>query len=83
MPRNNRVARETKSYKLRLDPDKYDIIQKAAADNGVPMNTLLQAIVAEYTQRLTETEQSLFDKIKSLPLEERKAIIKKLSGGNE
>ncbi|MBU2701093.1 hypothetical protein Ga0466249_002204 [Sporomusaceae bacterium BoRhaA] len=84
MPKNNRVKKEVKAYNLRLEPAEYEKLRQNANDNGIPMNTLIQAIVAEYNSRnekLTNKEQSIFDKIKSLPLEERKAILEKLSRG--
>jgi predicted DNA binding CopG/RHH family protein len=48
MPRNNRVAKELRTYNLRLEPSEYDKIQKNAASKGIPMNTLLQYIIREY-----------------------------------
>ncbi len=81
MPRNNRVAKKLKPYNLRIEPIDYEILQKQAEANGIPMNTLLQKIIADFTKdkKITESGQVVFDKINSLPLEEQKAIIKKLS----
>jgi len=84
VPRNKRVAKELKTYNLRITPTDYEIIQQQAAANGIPMNTLLQKIIAEFTnsEKVTPKEQKVLDEIKSLPLKKRKAIIKELSADN-
>lgn len=81
MPKNNRVAKEYKKYSLRLDPVEYDKVQQIAENKGIPMNALLQQIICDFTKEetLTKKEEIVFDKIKSLPLEEQKAKLKKLS----
>jgi len=80
MPRNNRVAKNLKTYNLRIEPSDYEKLQQAAETNGIPMNTLLQQIITDFTKNKTvtiEVEQKM-DIIKDLPLQERKAIIKKV-----
>jgi hypothetical protein len=84
MPRNNRVAKDLKKYNLRIEPTDYEILQQTAEANGIPMNTLLQKIIADFTrdEKVTLKEQLILDEIKSLPLKKQKAIIKELSAND-
>lgn len=84
VPRNNRVAKNLKTYNLRIDPTDYDIIQKTAEESGMPMNTLLQKIIEDFisNEQPTPVEQMTLEQIKSLPVKDRKAILKKLSAND-
>jgi len=48
MPRNKRVAREVKSFKLRIEPDLYDMLQEEAAKDRLPMNSKLEKILLDF-----------------------------------
>jgi hypothetical protein len=84
LPRNNRVAKEMKTYNLRIKPTDYEIIQQRAEENGIPMNTLLQRIIDDFIkdEKLTSVEQLTLEQIKSLPIKDQKAILKKLSNND-
>lgn len=81
MPRNKRVAKDMKAYNLKLEHSDYEKLQEIAEANGLPVSTLLQKIISDFTKNKTvsiEVEDKM-DKIKSLPLKERQAAIKKVS----
>lgn len=84
MPRNNRVAKEVVKYSLRLDPEAYDRVKELAEEKGMAMNALLQKIIDDFTkdEKPTPVEQMTLEQIKSLPLKEQKAILKKLSAND-
>ena len=85
MARNKRVAKEVIKYSLRIDPETYSKVQKIAEVKGIAMNALLQQVIDDFTkgEELTSIEELTLEQIKSLPLQERKAIIKKLSAGDQ
>jgi predicted DNA-binding ribbon-helix-helix protein len=81
MAKNKRVAKEVIKYSLRIEPETYSNIQKNAEDKGLTMNALLNKIIDDFIkdEKLTSVEQLTLEQIKSLPLKEQKAILKKLS----
>lgn len=84
MPRNKRVAKEVIKYSLRIDPESYSAVQKIAEEKGIAMNALLNKIIDDFTnnEKLTSVEQLTLEQIKSLPVKDQKAILKKLSAND-
>jgi hypothetical protein len=81
-----KLSEKTKDVGLRISPDLHEKLKESALKNRRSINSeIIIALEMMFSkdEKLTESEQTLFEKIKSLPLEERKAIIKKLSGGDE
>jgi SpoVK/Ycf46/Vps4 family AAA+-type ATPase len=75
-------------YTIRLPQEMHSEIEKSAKENRRSLNNEMLTIFDNFinelrkskiSEVLTEEEQVIFDKIKSLPLDEQKAILKKLS----
>lgn len=80
------------SLTVRIDPELKQNLEELAIEEDRSMGSLLTVILKDYFKRkkevdriaatLTGDEKALFEQIKSLPLEERQAIVKKLSSND-
>jgi len=80
------VAEKAKDVGLRLSPDIHEKLKASAAKNRRSINSeiivaleLLFAKEQEEMETLTENELEILGKINSLPLDEQKAVLKKIS----